>query len=105
MAKRKDSDIDSIDTLSLRRQIIVAGEKAVQELIKVAEERIITQDEKDVAADKLKNAAMSKKLAINDAFEILARIDEEREKLKDPAQSSTTPADNGRQGFAEARSK
>jgi hypothetical protein len=42
----------------LKRKIIAAGRKAVEQLIKVAEERIIKQDpEDDLAADRLKNAA------------------------------------------------
>ena len=63
----------------IKRKIIEAGEKAVKELIKVAQEDIIKFDtEDDLAADRLKNAAATKKLAIFDAFEILSRIEEER---------------------------
>ena len=53
-----------------RENIIRAGRKAVDELIKVAEEKIITHTEDDVSADRLKNAAATKKLCIMDAFEI-----------------------------------
>lgn len=70
------------ESKELKSSIIDAGYKAVKHLIEVAEEKIITKDlENDLAADKLKNAAASKKLAIFDAFEILARIDQEREAL------------------------
>ena len=63
-------------------RVIQAGEKAVDELIKVAEEKIITgKPDDDLAADRLKNAAATKKLAIEDAFTILSRIESEREKL------------------------
>lgn len=85
-------------------RIIKAGHKAVEQLIKVAEEDIIKPDaEDDLAADKLKNAAMSKKLAIFDAFEILNRIEAERESLDmiEKGESKT----NTKQGFAERRSK
>jgi hypothetical protein len=59
----------------LKEEIISAGEIAVKELIKVAKEDIIKYDaEDDLAADRLKNAAATKKLAIFDAFEILKRI-------------------------------
>ena len=61
----------------MKRSIILSGYKAVDELIKVAEEKIITNTEDDVSADRLKNAAATKKLAIFDAFEILNRIQEE----------------------------
>ena len=61
-----------------KKSIIQAGQIAVNELIKVAEEKIITNTEDDVSADRLKNAAATKKLAIFDAFEILARIQEEQ---------------------------
>lgn len=61
-----------------KRNIIRAGHKAVDELIAVAEEAIIQNNEEDLSADKLKNAAATKKLAIFDAFEILTRIQEEQ---------------------------
>jgi len=88
----------------LKNQIIEAGYKAVQELIKVAGEKIITgQKDDDLAADKLKNAAATKKLAIEDAFSILTRIEAEKESITFAA------ADDGKtqtkQGFAERRSK
>ena len=65
-----------------KSSIIQAGYKAVDELIKVAEEKIITNTEDDVSADRLKNAAATKKLAIFDAFEILNRIQEEKAVLE-----------------------
>ena len=65
-----------------KKFIIQAGHKAVKELIKVAEEQIITNTEDDVSADRLKNAAATKKLAIFDAFEILNRIQEEENILE-----------------------
>ena len=62
----------------IKQRIIKAGHEAVKELIKVAEEEIIKPDPEDeLAADRLKNAAATKKLAIFDAFEILTRIEEE----------------------------
>ena len=66
-----------MNTKETRKNIIRAGRKAVDELIKVAEEKIITHTEDDVSADRLKNAAATKKLCIMDAFEILQRIEEE----------------------------
>lgn len=57
--------------------IITAGQKAVDELIKVAQEPIVDSDD-DITADRLKNAAACKKLAIFDAFEILERIQNEK---------------------------
>jgi len=85
-----------------RRNIIRAGQKAVKELIKVAEEKIITNTEDDVSADRLKNAAATKKLVIFDAFEILSRIDEEKNMLEDkPGESK----EKSFKGFAEGRSR
>ena len=55
-----------------KKNIILAGQIAVEELIKVAKEAIVDSDE-DISADRLKNAAATKKLAIFDAFEILKR--------------------------------
>ena len=66
-----------MDSKQTRKNIIQAGRKAVDELIKVAEEKIITNTDDDVSADRLKNAAATKKLCIMDAFEILQRIEEE----------------------------
>jgi len=72
-------------------------------LIKVAKEAIVTDSEDDLTADKLKNAAASKKLAIFDAFEILNRIQEEENLLegKMPDENDTKAF----KGFAESRSK
>ena len=66
-------------TEDIKLQIIEAGRKAVKQLIKVAKEDIIKPDPDDeLAADRLKNAAATKKLAIFDAFEILSRIEAEK---------------------------
>ena len=84
-----------------KKNIIQAGHKAVEELIKVAREEIVDSDE-DISADRLKNAAATKKLAIFDAFEILTRIQEEEAIL------NNKPLENKEKsfsGFAERRSK
>ena len=65
-----------------KKNIIQAGHRAVEELIKVAKEPIVDSDD-DISADRLKNAAATKKLAIFDAFEILTRIQEETNILED----------------------
>ena len=85
-----------------KKNIIQAGYKAVDELIKVAKEEIVDTDE-DISADRLKNAAATKKLAIFDAFEILNRIQEEENILdgKDPEEKKERVF----KGFAEGRSK
>jgi hypothetical protein len=85
-----------------KQDIIRAGHKAVLELIKVAEEAILDNGEEDLAADKLKNAAATKKLAIFDAFEILNRIEEEEKMLLELEKDSDTKVFKG---FAEGRSK
>ena len=70
--------------------------------VKVAEEEIIKPDPEDeLAADRLKNAAATKKLAIFDAFEILNRIENERNMLDNPEEEKK----NLTGGFAERRSK
>ena len=87
-----------------KKKIIQAGHRAVEQLIKVAKEDIIKHDpEDDLPADKLKNAAATKKLAIFDAFEILNRIELEREALES-AEKGKSKIDT-KQGFAERRSK
>ena len=65
-----------------KKNIILAGHKAVEELIKVAKEAIVDSGD-DITADRLKNAAATKKLAIFDAFEILNRIQDEENLLND----------------------
>ena len=84
-----------------KKNIIQAGYKAVDELIKVAKEEIVDTDE-DVSADRLKNAAATKKLAIFDAFEILNRIEEEKSLLEN---KPLEKKENVFKGFAEKRSK
>jgi hypothetical protein len=83
--------------------IIQAGQRAVEELINVAKEKIITNTEDDVSADRLKNAAATKKLAIFDAFEILNRIQEEKNLLEGKTPEKTEK--KAFKGFAEGRSK
>jgi hypothetical protein len=91
-----------MNTKETKRNIIRAGEKAVKELIKVAEEKIITNTEDDVSADRLKNAAATKKLAIFDAFEILTRIETEKALLENKPLVEEKKAFKG---FAEKRSR
>lgn len=85
-------------------KIIKAGHKAVEQLIKVAEEKIIKHDPEDaLSADRLKNAAATKKLAIFDAFEILNRIQEEEDALNNKPKEEVVK--QAFKGFAEKRSK
>ena len=84
-----------------KKNIIRAGYRAVDELVKVAKEAIV-ETEDDVSADRLKNAAATKKLAIFDAFEILNRIQAEEALLDNkPLQNK----EKDFSGFAEKRSK
>ena len=66
----------------MRLKIILAGQVAVEELIKVAREKIVDSGD-DISADRLKNAAATKRLAIFDAFEILNRIQDEEDMLNE----------------------
>jgi len=84
-----------------KEEIIIAGKKAVEELIRVAEEKIITGDEDDLSADRLKNAAATKKLAVFDAFEILTKIELEKNNIE----AEVSGKASSKQGFAERRSK
>jgi len=90
-----------MNTKETKKNIIQAGQKAVEELIKVAKEPIVDSGD-DVSADRLKNAAATKKLAIFDAFEILTRIQEEEDMLNEK------PKEKKKERvfkFAEGRSK
>jgi len=88
----------------LKKKIIEAGRKAVEQLIKVAKEDIIKHDPEDeLAADRLKNAAATKKLAVFDAFDILNKIDQEQENIN--LSNNTDAKVETKQGFAERRSR
>lgn len=96
-------------SVETKKKIIAAGRVAIEQLIKVAREDIIkfSDDEggtfSELSADKLKNAAATKKIAIFDAFEILEKIDAEEENL-DSINNGNSKTDT-RQGFAERRSR
>jgi hypothetical protein len=85
-----------------KKSIIQAGHEAVKELIKVAKEPIV-ETEDDVSADRLKNAAATKKLAIFDAFEILNRIKDEEDMLNGVVKEEKKQKSFS--GFAERKSK
>ena len=85
-----------------KKNIIQAGHRAVEELIKVAKEAIVDSGD-DITADRLKNAAATKKLAIFDAFEILNRIQEEEALLN--GEKIDKKEERTFKGFAEGRSK
>jgi ASC-1-like (ASCH) protein len=92
-----------MSTKETKLSIIQAGKKAVEELIKVAEEKIVDSGD-DISADRLKNAAATKKLAIFDAFEILNRIEEEN-RLLELEEDEDKESKKVFKGFAEGRSK
>ena len=85
-----------------KKKIIQAGQKAVEEFIKVAQEKIVDSGD-DISADRLKNAAATKKLAIFDAFEILTRIQDEEDILNEKPKEIKDQ--KSFKGFAEGRSK
>ena len=90
-----------MDSIETKKNIIAAGRLAIEELVKVAKEKIVDSEE-DISADRLKNAAATKKLCIFDAFEILTRIQEEESMINESSSASTKLAFKG---FAESRSK
>jgi ASC-1-like (ASCH) protein len=91
-----------MNTKETKKNIILAGQKAVEELIKVAKEAIVDSGD-DITADRLKNAAATKKLAIFDAFEILTRIEAEEALLNDNPKE--VKEEKAFRGFAEGRSR
>lgn len=86
--------------MSKKVEILQAAKLAIDELIKVLKEPIITHAEDDITADKMKNAASAKKLAFDDALAMLHKIEEE-ESGKDEAKV----IDAGKNGFAEGRAR
>lgn len=93
-----------MSTKETKLSIIQAGRKAVEELIKVAEEKIVDSGD-DISADRLKNAAATKKLAIFDAFEILNRLEDETKLLELEEEEENKEGKKIFKGFAEGRSK
>lgn len=94
----------SRSTDKLRDKLIKSGRRAVEELIKVAEEPIVEfkkGEDLGLAADRLKNAAAAKKLAIFDAFEILDKLDAMEAKLN--IVRAGKDGDNGGGGLVEGR--
>ena len=91
-----------MNTKETKQKIIQAGQRAIEELIKVAKEKIVDSDD-DVSADRLKNAAATKKLAIMDAFEILNKIQTEEDLLNQKPKE--VKEEKTFRGFAEGRSK
>jgi len=71
----------SKDVRKIKEDLIESGKEAAQDLMRVAKEKIVVKGKDPLAADKLKNAAAAKKMAIFDAFEILDRIQIEENKL------------------------
>ena len=92
-----------MNTKETKKNIIQAWQIAVNELIKVAKEPIVDSGD-DISADRLKNAAATKKLAIFDAFEILNRIEDEKAMLEDKPKEERKE-EKPFKGFAEGRSK
>jgi hypothetical protein len=86
--------------MSKKIEIVEAAKQAIDELIKVLRSPIITHDEGDISADKMKNAASAKRLAFEDAMYMLTKIEEEEIKRDQPAEVTA-----GKGGWAEGRAK
>jgi len=89
--------------LDQRKKVLSSGRKAVDELIKVIESKILEskENDNDIAADKMKNAAAAKKLAIFDALDILSRISEEEDIIREISESGNGNEKETSGGFAE----
>ena len=92
----------SEDLKDKKKRLLAATEKGIDELIKVIESPIITHGEDDLSADKMKNAAAAKRLAFEDALEMLRKVEEERNNMK---QGTVAVIEAGKSGFAESRAK
>lgn len=88
----------------LKQMIIDAAYKSVIELVKVLADEIITDDNnEDISADKMRNAVLAKKTALDDAFYILSKIEIEKSLLEG---SDNKKEEDGKfQSFAEKRSR
>jgi len=87
----------------LKEQIIQAAYKSVTELIKVLADEIISENnDEDITADKMRNAVLAKKQALDDAFYILDKIQREQDILED--NPNTIKDEPKFESFAEKRS-
>lgn len=92
------------DHSELKEKIIEAAYKSVIELIKVLADEIISDDTlDDISADKMRNAVLAKKTALDDAFYILAKIETEKNMLEGNQKEEVDEIKF--QSFAEKRSK
>ena len=92
------------DHNELKEKIIDAAYKSVIELIKVLADEIISDDSMDdISADKMRNAVLAKKTALDDAFYILTKIEIERNMLEGNQKEEVDEVKF--QSFAEKRSK
>jgi predicted AAA+ superfamily ATPase len=91
------------DLKDKKRRVLEAAELAVEELINVLKEKIVSFED-DLSADKMKNAAAAKRLAFEDAIIILDKIQEERDKMN-VVESTVVIPDTSKGGFAENRGK
>lgn len=90
----------------LKEQIISAAYKSVTELIKVLGDEIISDDEGDISADKMRNAVLAKKQALDDAFYILNKIEIEKENLEEGEETNNKTKDEPKfKTFAESRGR
>ena len=90
-----------MNTKETTKKIIQAGHKTIEELITIAKEKMVDSDA-GVRADRVKNAAATKKLAIKEAFEILTRIQEEEDMRNNKPRETV---EKTFKGIAEGRSK
>lgn len=88
----------------LKEQIIQAAYKSVTELIKVLADEIISDNDEalDLTADKMRNAVLAKKTALDDAFYILDKIQREQDILEE--NPNTIKDEPKFESFAEKRS-
>jgi hypothetical protein len=92
------------DHAQLKEMIIEAAYKSVIELIKVLADEIISDDTlDDISADKMRNAVLAKKTALDDAFYILSKIESEKNMLEGNKEEEVDEVKF--QSFAEKRSK
>lgn len=99
------SEIADLTLSEAKEKVLRAAKVAIGELIKVLQEPIIDEfNDKmrpDLAADKMKNAAAAKKLAMFDALDMIDRIKEVEEDVAQDKVSGNTTTVN----FAEKRVK
>lgn len=89
-------DFEKLSYSEMKVLAIESGKIAVAELLKVARKPLVVSDEddEDLSSDKLTRAAQAKKMALFDAFEMMAKLEQEQNIIDSANGEVNQPATN-----------